>query len=200
VPVAPASYSSLPRVGLALAEPNPAVTPGDTYTMSTHDPLRRSFVLSGGMAAGIALSGAAAVAAQTSSGGQGRTDVDPRVLDGQPMPEPSPEKSAGPVKPGRGSVLTGKVAVVTGAARGIGRAIAVEFAANGADVIAIDIAGPVSPASDAKPALPAELDERCGRSRRTGAAARRFARIFATSRLCAPPPNISTRPTGRLTS
>jgi NAD(P)-dependent dehydrogenase (short-subunit alcohol dehydrogenase family) len=53
----------------------------------------------------------------------------------------------------------GKVAVVTGAARGIGRAIAVEFAANGADVIAIDIAGPVSPASDAKPALPAELDE-----------------------------------------
>jgi NAD(P)-dependent dehydrogenase (short-subunit alcohol dehydrogenase family) len=53
----------------------------------------------------------------------------------------------------------GKVAVVTGAARGIGRAIAVEFAANGADVIAIDIAGPVSPASDAKPALPAELEE-----------------------------------------
>jgi NAD(P)-dependent dehydrogenase (short-subunit alcohol dehydrogenase family) len=112
------------------------------------------------MAAGIALSGAAAVAARgANGGGQGRTDVDPRVLDGKPMPEPSPEKSAGPVKPGRGSALTGKVAVVTGAARGIGRAIAVEFAANGADVIAIDIVGPVSPASDAKPALPAELDE-----------------------------------------
>ena len=127
--------------------------------MNAHDPLRRNFVLSGGIAAGMALSGAAAVAAQDTSRGQGRTDVDPRMLDGQPVPEPPPEKSAGPVRPGRGSALMGKVAVVTGAARGIGRAIAVEFAANGADVIAIDIAGPVSPASDAKPALPAELDE-----------------------------------------
>jgi NAD(P)-dependent dehydrogenase (short-subunit alcohol dehydrogenase family) len=34
--------------------------------------------------------------------------------------------------------------VVTGAARGNRRAIAVEFAANGADVIALDIAGPVT--------------------------------------------------------
>jgi NAD(P)-dependent dehydrogenase (short-subunit alcohol dehydrogenase family) len=56
-------------------------------------------------------------------------------------------------------MLTGKVAVVTGAARGIGRAIAVEMAANGADVVALDIAGPVSPASNAEPATPAELDE-----------------------------------------
>jgi NAD(P)-dependent dehydrogenase (short-subunit alcohol dehydrogenase family) len=55
--------------------------------------------------------------------------------------------------------LLGKVAVVTGAARGIGRAIALEFAANGADVVAVDICGPVSTASDAKPATRAELDD-----------------------------------------
>jgi NAD(P)-dependent dehydrogenase (short-subunit alcohol dehydrogenase family) len=84
------------------------------------------------------------------------------------MPEPSSEQSAGPARPGRGSQLTDKVVVVTGAARGNGRAIAVEFAANGADVIALDIAGPVSPASNAEPATPAELDETVGLIRQHG--------------------------------
>src|SRR3954464_10225680 len=123
------------------------------------DPVRRRLVLGGSIAtAGLALVGTAA--AQTASPAPGaRTDTAPKTLDGQPMPEPPPERSAGPVRPGRGSMLTGKVAVVTGAARGIGRAIAVEMAADGADVVAIDIAGPVSPASDAVPATPEELDE-----------------------------------------
>lgn len=79
-------------------------------------------------------------------------------VDG-PYPVPPADRTAGPIKPARGTSLQGKVAVVTGAARGIGRAIAVEFAANGADVIAIDIAGPISPTADAKPATPAELAE-----------------------------------------
>lgn len=104
------------------------------------------------MAAGMALTRAAAAQ-------QVETDNGPKTMDNQKMPEPPPERSAGPVRPNRGSMLTGKIAVVTGAARGIGRAIAVEFAANGADVVAIDIAGPVSPASDAEPATPEELDE-----------------------------------------
>jgi NAD(P)-dependent dehydrogenase (short-subunit alcohol dehydrogenase family) len=113
---------------------------------------KRRIVLAGSLLAGAGLAG--------SAGAQDvRTQAQPRSLNGAPVPEPPAEKSAGPVRPGRGSQLAGKVAVVTGAARGIGRAIAVEMAANGADVVAIDIAGPVSPASNAKPATPEELAE-----------------------------------------
>ena len=72
---------------------------------------------------------------------------------------PANPRSAGPIAAGRDTQLGGKVAFVTGAARGIGRAIAVELAANGADVAIFDIAGPVSPASNAKPATPEELAE-----------------------------------------
>ena len=118
------------------------------------DPIRRTFVLGAGVAAGLVA--ATGAAAQTAGA---RTDTEPRELNGDPMPEPPAEKSAGPVRPGRGSALTGKVAVVTGGARGIGRAIAVEFAANGADVAVLDIAGPVSPASDAKPATGDDMAE-----------------------------------------
>jgi NAD(P)-dependent dehydrogenase (short-subunit alcohol dehydrogenase family) len=123
----------------------------DPKDSAVTDATRRGLLLGAGLAAGATVA-TAAVAQQ-------RSDTEPRELDGQVMPEPSPERSAGPVRPGRGSMLQGKTAVVTGAARGIGRAIAVEFAANGADVVAIDICGPVSTATNAKPATPADLEE-----------------------------------------
>ena len=119
--------------------------------MSNHDPIRRNLLRGAAVAATFA--------AASSAVAQNRSDTGPADLNGQPVPEPAPEQSAGPIWPGRGTVLTGKIAVVTGAARGIGRAIAVEMAANGADVIALDIAGPVSTASNAVPATPEELEE-----------------------------------------
>lgn len=39
--------------------------------------------------------------------------------------------------------LTNKIALITGAARGIGRAQAVRFAEEGADIIAVDVCGPI---------------------------------------------------------
>jgi len=55
--------------------------------------------------------------------------------------------------------LDGKVAVVTGAARGIGRASAAALAQAGADVVGIDIAGPISSIMEAAKATPDELSE-----------------------------------------
>jgi NAD(P)-dependent dehydrogenase (short-subunit alcohol dehydrogenase family) len=112
------------------------------------DPSRRKMIVGGGAAAAGMLFGGIARAQQA-----------PATMDGLPIPTPPADRTAGPIAAGRDSKLQGRVAVVTGAARGIGRAIAVEYAANGADVIAIDIAGPVTTASSAAPASPEELAE-----------------------------------------
>ena len=73
------------------------------------------------------------------------------------------EQSAGPQNwPGKvfgDGLLRGKVAVITGAARGIGRSIAVDMAANGADVIGIDICGKITPVQEYAVATQADLDE-----------------------------------------
>jgi NAD(P)-dependent dehydrogenase (short-subunit alcohol dehydrogenase family) len=116
---------------------------------------RRGFLMAAAASGAVAAGGARA----QGEAGRGQTDTAPKELAGKPMPEPSSSQSSGPVVAGRGSNLAGKVAVVTGAARGIGRAIAVEMAANGADIVAVDIAGPVSSASNAAPATPEELEE-----------------------------------------
>ena len=55
--------------------------------------------------------------------------------------------------------VAGKIALVTGAARGIGRASAVALTREGADVVGLDIAGPVSPILEVVPATPGELAE-----------------------------------------
>jgi SDR family mycofactocin-dependent oxidoreductase len=56
-------------------------------------------------------------------------------------------------------LLENKVAFVTGAARGQGRAFMVRLAREGASVIGIDVAGPVSSENGYRPATPADLEE-----------------------------------------
>src|SRR6478752_5796176 len=55
--------------------------------------------------------------------------------------------------------VEGKVAFITGAARGQGRAHAVRMAGEGADIIAVDIAGALPPSVKYDHASPADLDE-----------------------------------------
>ena len=55
--------------------------------------------------------------------------------------------------------LSGRVALITGAARGQGRAHAVRLSADGADVIAVDLAGPLPPSVPYDSPTPADLAE-----------------------------------------
>ncbi len=64
--------------------------------------------------------------------------------------------------------LEGRVAFVTGAARGQGRAHAIRLAQEGADVIAIDICGPVSDTITYPSATPEELAETVAAVEATG--------------------------------
>lgn len=58
-----------------------------------------------------------------------------------------------------GRILNGRVAVVTGAARGIGRSAAAALARSGANVVGIDICAVVDPRSGVEPATRGELDQ-----------------------------------------
>src|ERR1700712_258531 len=65
----------------------------------------------------------------------------------------------GDMRPLVNFTLEGKSALVTGAARGIGRAIAVALAAAGADVMGLDICAAAAPNLVYEPATPDDLEE-----------------------------------------
>ncbi|MDP7734158.1 mycofactocin-coupled SDR family oxidoreductase [Mycobacterium paragordonae] len=64
--------------------------------------------------------------------------------------------------------LAGKVALITGAARGIGRAQAVRFAQEGADIVALDVCAPIETVV-VPHSSPADLDETARLVREAGA-------------------------------
>ncbi|WP_156686102.1 mycofactocin-coupled SDR family oxidoreductase [Mycobacterium sp. Marseille-P9652] len=65
--------------------------------------------------------------------------------------------------------LPGRVALITGAARGQGRAHAVRLSGEGADIIAVDIAGPLPSSVPYDPATPDDLAETARLVRANGA-------------------------------
>ena len=75
--------------------------------------------------------------------------------------------------------LRGKVAIVTGAARGIGRAAAVAMAREGADIAGIDICAVVDPQSGVSAATPNDLRET---GRQIEATGRRWVSIICDQR------------------
>jgi NAD(P)-dependent dehydrogenase (short-subunit alcohol dehydrogenase family) len=80
------------------------------------------------------------------------------AIDGHAMQQTAAEQTwAG--QPFGNGLLQGKVAVITGSARGIGRAIAVDMAANGADIVAIDICGKITPVQAYPASTREDLDE-----------------------------------------
>ncbi len=98
----------------------------------------------------------------------------PTLASGSPVATPDVQPAPAPT-----GQLAGKKVVVTGAARGIGRAIAVAFAREGADVMGIDLASSASPTTKYPASTRADLDETARLVRAQG---RKFVAVVADTR------------------
>ena len=97
-------------------------------------------------------------ALQTGGAVVGSLLVAEQVFAQQHPPQPPGSRASPGGASGKG-LLNDKVAVITGAARGIGRAIAVEMAASGADVVGIDLCGRITAIQTYRASTRADLEE-----------------------------------------
>lgn len=80
-------------------------------------------------------------------------------MNAEQQPVESPDVAQGPTELRNGERVAGKVALVTGAARGQGRSHALTLARQGADIIAIDVCDTVEPAMQYGMATVDDLDQ-----------------------------------------
>ncbi len=115
---------------------------------------RRRLLATGGMIVG-GMAASSSLLGQSSSGQQSSGQQSSTLASAQSLTNAQtwPGQAFG------NGLLSGKVAVITGAARGIGRAIAVDMAANGADIVGLDICSKILPVQEYAVTTRQDLDQ-----------------------------------------